>query len=322
MSNRSPVSLHISLAPRDLRHARAILPHQLRQIGGSVEEIVCTIDTLGRPPAELGDEFAELAALAEQLSAAAPLHIVRVVDYSPARRATLSRQFFRSGSIPRQTYRVGPFHAYFDGWLATTRPYIFHLDSDMLIGGSAAGWIEEAISLLSADASVFTCTPLAGPPRDDFCLAQPARQLATPRGAHALAGMSTRIFFLDRDRLLQPQPKLPLSRATLRGQLRGWVERTSPYALPEDIISSHMQRLGQHRVDFLGRAPGCWSLHPPFRNTEFYRRLDEIVHRVETGDLPDAQRGDYDLNESVIDWSDARAAIAGNRWWRRLWKSR
>ena len=38
--------------------------------------------------------------------------------------------------------------------------------------------------------------------------------------------------------------------------------------------------------------------------------LDEIVARVERDDWPDAQRGDYDLNDSVIDWSDARAAIA------------
>ena len=81
-----------------------------------------------------------------------------------------------------------------------------------------------------------------------------------------------------------------------------------------------MDRLGRRRVDFLGQAPGCWSLHPPFRNPEFYRRLDEIVRRVETPDLPDAQCGDYDLNDSVIDWTNARTEIAQNRWWRRLFR--
>lgn len=319
--SRYPVSLHISLAPRDLRHARAILPHQLRQCAHAVEEIVFTIDTLGRPAAEAGPELPELEALARTGAAAAPRAVIRYVDYSPARREEVSRAFFRRGVMPRQTYRVGPFHAYFDGWYATTQPYVFHLDSDMLLGGSAATWIGEAISLLKSDPGVFTCSPLPGPPRADLTINQSSRRESHPLGAHAIAGLSTRIFFMARADLVNPEPRLPMELAHWRGRLRGWLlERTSGYALPEDIMSRHMDRLGRRRVDFLGQAPGCWSLHPPFRNPEFYRRLDEIVRRVETPDLPDAQCGDYDLNDSVIDWTNARTEIAQNRWWWRLFR--
>ena len=61
-------------------------------------------------------------------------------------------------------------------------------------------------------------------------------------------------------------------------------------------------------------APGFWSLHPPYRSETFYARLPQLIHAVETGDVPEGQRGHYDLNDSMIDWTSAREA---NRWHRR-----
>jgi hypothetical protein len=34
--------------------------------------------------------------------------------------------------------------------------------------------------------------------------------------------------------------------------------------------------------------------------------------------VPEAQRGDHDMNSSLVDWTEAVAALASNRWWRRL----
>jgi hypothetical protein len=51
-----------------------------------------------------------------------------------------------------------------------------------------------------------------------------------------------------------------------------------------------------------------WSLHPPYRSETFYTLLPELIARVEAGDVPVAQRGDFDVNDSMIDWSDARRA--------------
>jgi hypothetical protein len=58
-----------------------------------------------------------------------------------------------------------------------------------------------------------------------------------------------------------------------------------------------------------------WSLHPPFRSEQFYRELPRLLERIEAGAVPDAQRGDYDINSSMFDWSRAarRARL------RRLW---
>ena len=49
-----------------------------------------------------------------------------------------------------------------------------------------------------------------------------------------------------------------------------------------------------------------WSLHPPHRSALFYERLPELINAVEREDIPDGQRGDYDINGSMIDWSSAQ----------------
>jgi hypothetical protein len=91
-----------------------------------------------------------------------------------------------------------------------------------------------------------------------------------------------------------------------------------PDAREAEVLLSHtMQRLNLYRIDLLGSAPGLWSLHPPYRSEEFYQRLPELVAAVETGNVPDGQRGHYDLNDSMVDWSQARAA---NHWHRRYLK--
>ena len=48
-----------------------------------------------------------------------------------------------------------------------------------------------------------------------------------------------------------------------------------------------------------------YSLHPPFRSETFYRELPNLVARIGSGDIPEAQRGDYDVNASMIDWTEA-----------------
>ena len=57
---------------------------------------------------------------------------------------------------------------------------------------------------------------------------------------------------------------------------------------------------------------------PAVSCADFYAKLPELVRRVVTGDIPAAQRGDHDLNASMVDWSEATAALRQNRWWKRL----
>jgi len=58
-------------------------------------------------------------------------------------------------------------------------------------------------------------------------------------------------------------------------------------ALPEDLITVHMRERGLKRLDFVGREPGMWSLHPPYRSAELLAEIPRIIAAVESGDVPE-----------------------------------
>ena len=89
-----------------------------------------------------------------------------------------------------------------------------------------------------------------------------------------------------------------------------------PYREPENIVTRGMEREGLRRLDFLGQSPGLWSLHPKWRSQEYYDALPEVIRRTEAGDMPEGQRGDDDLNDSLVDWTSARAAQRQRKSWR------
>ena len=106
--------------------------------------------------------------------------------------------------------------------------------------------------------------------------------------------------------------------APLRGLLLALLEGNAPRELPERLLTLAMARHGLQRVDFLGAAPGMWTLHPPYRCADFYQKLPELVRQVEAGEMPAAQLGFHDVGDSLVDWSEARARLAHRRWWHRL----
>jgi hypothetical protein len=124
--------------------------------------------------------------------------------------------------------------------------------------------------------------------------------------AFRFARMSTRNFILDCSMFDDGQSAVPLARPGLRALLgaasKGALGSGNPVCAPaETSLSRAMERQRLLRVDFLGTAPGMWSLHPPARSAAFHRALPEIVRRVETDEIPEGQLGDYDLNDSMID---------------------
>ena len=76
--------------------------------------------------------------------------------------------------------------------------------------------------------------------------------------------------------------------------------------LPEAILSFSVWQAGFLRIDFLGQEPGMWSIHPPYRNAIFYERLPLLIQKIEQDEVPDGQRGHYDINDSMVDWSSVR----------------
>jgi hypothetical protein len=167
---------------------------------------------------------------------------------------------------------------------------------------------------MGRDPQAVLASQLPGPPRaDGRLLRQPDATRADGSQTWRITNMSSRIFLANVRRFVDRLAPLPLLPAPFRGRL--WTLRAPnpPFEKLELMVTRRMRESGLYRLDLLGGPPGLWSLHPPFRTPAFIRQLDEIVARVESGDLPDEQRGDFDLNDSVFDWSEARRDIRRDR---------
>lgn len=322
MTQAGAVTLQINVAPVDLPHAAHILPHQLRQWAGQVQEILFTFD-LHRTPhgGHFGEGWEERRApmreLLEDLCAGHPGARIAEVDYAPEKMSELAAAYTGGSPIPTKDTKGAPFYPYFYGVHEARNDLVFHLDSDLMFGGSSQVWIDEARVLLADHPDVLVCSPLPGPPSADGKLVgHSAQRFAHSSPAYLFKTLSTRLFLIDRRRMrarLLPLRLLGPARAISGAKAR--LHGNPPYRAAELVISEAMSAAGMYRVDLLGAAPGMWSLHPPFRSEEFYRELPRLIERIESGDIPEAQRGDYELNDSLFDWSRARRRKMVRRLW-------
>jgi hypothetical protein len=312
------VTLQISLAPSDIRLAREILPHQIRTWRNQVAEILLTVD-LHRSQGRFGEDWEQgreqILALANSIEGARVLP----VDYGRNAAEGVSREFFGGRRVPRKDHRGGPYYAYFFGLHAAQHQYVLHCDADMMFGGGSQSWLAEACALMQRENDLLVTAPLPGPPSSDGTLRElRGKRLADPLYSYEFSEMSTRVFLLDRNRWRERVHGLVPRLAEARGVILALLEGNPPRQLPEELITAEMSRHGLRRVDFLGRSPGMWSLHPPYRGADFYAKLPTLVRRVEQGDMPASQLGFHDVCDDLIDWTEGRRRLAERRWWRRL----
>jgi hypothetical protein len=371
---KSNACLQINMAPVDIRYVPQTLPHQLRVLGGQVDEIQFTVDA--RPRQRNGtryttenhaDKLAELRRYLKTVCMEFSNASIVEVDYSPSCVAEVARAFTGGEFIPETALNGSPFYAYLYGIFRAQNDYVFHMDSDMLYGGGSQHWVADAIELLNRHKNVLACYPLGGPPRLDGLVKQDmatwadgwmAGQSSFPSDLEHVAlsypDVSTRVFILDRRRFLTGEYRIPLVRPKWRSMIkallktsaklarrdclfllltlldrrrivfgepqipyvsRSWRRRIqsllinlSPYLALEDCVSILAVTTGSRFISFLGTDMGLWSLHPHYRSERFYAELSNIIKRIESDDIPDEQRGDSDLNDSMLDWSDVRPA--------------
>ena len=313
------VTLQVNLAPSDWRHARYLLPHQVRVWRGQVSEILLTVDlhrSSGRFSSGWEQGRDNILALARSIQGAR----VETVDYSDEAHSRVSAEFFGGVHIPSKDFRGGPYYAYFFGLNAANQSIVLHTDSDMFFGGGSQTWLSEATEYLATHPRALFAAPLPGPPAEDDRLRQLRSKIeeGVPH-SHIFEEMSTRLFLIDRRRFKSAIGSLvPKPPPTIRSRIKALVERNPSADLPEHLFTMEMRARGLYRRDFLGSKPGMWSLHPPYRCAEFYEKLPALIARIDAGDIPELQRGDHDINSSLVDWSEALVALSRNRWWRRL----
>ena len=304
-----PVSLQISLAPSDLPHAQHILAHQLRQVGRQVDEIVLAVDTragLGKFADSWNERMPRLMQLLETVAQDAGNVRVVPIDYDEATQAGLSRKFTGGHPVPFKDHRGGPWYSYVAALDHVQHDLVLHLDSDMLLGGGSQSWVREAIEILRRDESVVACNPLPGPPRADGRLIdQRADRYPHPSLAYCFTQISTRIFLTSLERLRSRLGPIRVVRPSLKYAVLARLVGNPVVELPEMALSAQMRERNATRIDFLGSGDGMWSLHPVYRSSSFYANLPDLIKRVETGDVPDAQRGRYNIDKSFFDFGDA-----------------
>ncbi|CAJ50253.1 putative capsular polysaccharide biosynthesis protein [Bordetella avium 197N] len=333
MNSPCRVAAQISMYPMDYPHAALLLPHQIRVWSPMVDRIVVTLDThrsrSGRYRGRHFDEYrSKLLQLARELQRDTPKLEVIEVDYAPEARREVAQAFFGLDDIPVKAWDGGPFYAYFYGMHHSRARHIVHFDGDMLFGGGSQHWVEEAIAYTDQNPSVLLTGPFPGPPAADAAIfghGEPPPERIDVAGAPAyrFQTASTRIFMLDMERLRSALGVLPLLPPSRVQSLKSHLLGNPPLAREAEVILGEVLRArGLYRVDLLGSAPGLWSLHPPYRGADFYEKLPQLIAAVESGQLPDAQRGHYDVHDSVIDWSSQRALNQRHKRWLRLLKDR
>lgn len=313
------VSLQINLAPSDYPHARYILKHQLAILANQVDEILLIVDTnpsKGRFASGWHENKKNLYDfLSNEIE---PNYNVKIVpvDYSPKIKENIGAFFFDSKTIPAKDFRGGPFYAYFFGLFYAKNDLIFHIDSDIFLGGASKKWVEEAVYLLDNNPNILTVSPLPGPPHPEEKLIGQSSYKRINNYAFEFKGMSTRIFMLNKS--IFKKHKLILSKPAIRSQIKAIVEGNSNADLPEHLFDNYMSKHQLVRVDFLGAGSGLWSIHPPFRNQSFYQNLPKLITDIDQNNLPVSQYGYYDMVDEMCDWSENKNFLKTNRWWKRL----
>jgi hypothetical protein len=213
----------------------------------------------------------------------------------------------------------------------------------MLFGGGSQTWATEARLLLAKRPDALFCSPLAGPPTPDGHIPTAVQERMARWGGifygrepgdvptYVFGDVSSRIFFVDRVRLRERIAPVRPRRArlrwipghrgaaptSLRARVRARIKGRPHFASTEDTLSRAMRAANMVRLDYLGRGRGMWSLHPVTHDERFYRELPRLVEIVESGDLPEGQLGDYNINDSMLEGQSAAADVVDLPLWRR-----
>jgi hypothetical protein len=326
VSHRSGTAIQINMYPMDVRHVEETLPHQMRVWHHQADSVIVTLDVQrSRTGRYRGTQYEEnlqriRQVLAEQTAKYPKIRVIET-DYSPAAISAVARYFFGTDSMPTKAWDGGPFYTYFYGMYSTGARYVLHFDGDLLFGGSNRTWMAEAIELMEQRPEILLTSPYPGPARPDgeiyghrssdgfYHAREPLSSLA-----YRFNYVSSRSFLIDLTRFEERLGKLPQIRPTLKQRLKAMLLGNPPDALEaEMLLSFTLARSGMLRIDFLGAPSGCYTLHPQYRSQEFYRRLPELIAAVEHDTVPEGQWGHYDINDSFVDLSDAKAAVAWHR---------
>lgn len=159
--NKFPLSVQINLAPGDYPLAEHLLERQIQIFHGKVDEIILTVETK-KSEGRFGEGWKNNRKnLDDLLNAMQQKYdvVIDPIDYRPHTKKEIANYFFGTDFIPEKDHRGGPYYCYFYGLYKAKNNIIFHLDSDIFLGGKSVDWIAEAFEL-HQNSKIFTTSPL------------------------------------------------------------------------------------------------------------------------------------------------------------------
>jgi len=311
MRSGNKISLQINLSAADLPVCRKLLERQINFWYEELDEIVLSIESkksFGKFAKDFDLNKEGLMEMVADFGSRFRKIRYHFIDYSAGQNAHLAGLFFCNDSIPEKDYRGCAFYSYLDGLASCNNRYIIHLDSDIMVGGNPNTWLQDAVDLLNSDPNYLLVNPLPGPPSSNYELKQKyTRRMGLYQ--FLFKKMSTRVFLIDMNKL--NVNKLSLKKVPVKPRYIKWFFKSGfkwGYMALEDLFSDIMLRRSLLRVDTLGVSEGrsAYTLHPVLKPAEYIRAIPDLLRRMDTGDIPESQRGYYNVHNDFFDFRKAK----------------
>lgn len=327
MSTQQSCTLSINVAVPDIPFIELTIPHLVKSCNYPFRERMLIVDTAPlasryRKNPGIGTHE-QLLDVCKRLKDRNVIDDVREVDYSSKLRQKILKKHLGECAWETHDFRGAPVYPYLYAYEIADSDYFLHFDSDMMFHqGNGENWVTEAIRILRENEDVLSVTQLPGPPSKDGELKQRGVPYSLDdRGFYAFKEFTSRRFLFDRKRFDSVLPLDPvythdtwkrklLSRLARKITMPQWeyLVRRSAMRQWEYLVSLKLQSSRFIRADT--SSPGAWTLHPLARGPEFIEELPGILQRIERGDFPEEQRGDYELNFKA--WTKRSASRTTN----------
>ena len=285
----SPVAIVIKATSLDAPFLDVMVRHMIAQARYPFTERTIVVD---RPRAFLGKyrtrptgNQRELDHILQGLLDDRIIDHVREIDSTPSTVRAILERYFPDDALRIPTHAVtgGPIYATLFGLESAATDHVLQMDADVFFFVDSTSWVGEALQQLRLDPNLWLMMTHPGPPIGPVGKSLGLRNAkqACWDGQQAIwrfKTATTRYFLCDRNRL--------------HGRLR-FVPMLGGCAPLERCISEALRQHGAFR-GCLGNLKS-WHLHAWFHGTPFPTWARPIAQAIESGRIPDLQRGLYDL---------------------------
>ena len=296
--NTTDCSLTILVSRADRQYFMHTVPHLVKMLNFPFQQKLLMVDTAPLPPryssmSNLGT-LEELFELCEQLKERGVVDRILRVKHDDPDQLKLYHSHFSPRPPFTRNYRGYPNIACALAVEEAATDNHLWFDGDMLFYQKPeSNWVGKAMNLVAENENVMFVGPHPGPPPENGVLhTQTNAYERDEKGFFRFKGFTSRRYLLNRQRFRELLPLTPSS-VSRKMQLKSIYNKQSYLQNWEIMVSQALEKSRFYRADT--SSPDAWALHTPDHGEEFIKELPQIIERVERGEFPTQQAGDYDL---------------------------